>query len=275
MQYNFTLTPQSASLFVGPKPYVARNTHPNFNKIVSAIISKQFEKAVKLFDIKLAVKTQSKGKFTITNGVVYYNSTPIHNAVCSKILDFLAQGEDINPWVKFLEKLLDNPSKYIFNNLYSYMEKYKLSIDKDGDIYALKAVKSNLKSKWTDSVQYIVGEAFSEPRVFLRDDSNDGYCGPGLWFGHEQFVFGYGGGNDHVLVVKVNPKDVIAIPSLASFQKMAACSITPILDLGEISTIDGFSFNSNNVHKVKYNGDFVVKSVKQKRDKFGRFARSN
>lgn len=271
--YKYTITPNSVSLFGGGQTLTARDSHPNFKKIVSFIMSGKYQDAEKLFSITEFVKTATSNKITIKNNGVYYLNIQLHNAVCNKILDFVAQGLDVNPWLKFLEKLLENPSKYIYNNLYSFMEQYKLSIDDHGDIYALKAVKYNLKSKWTDLVQYVVGETYSEPRVLLTDDQNDSYCGKGLWFGHEKFVFDYGSENDHVLVVKVNPKDVIAIPSLSSYQKMAACAITPILDLGEISNAkDNFTFSSNYVNKVNYDGKAIV-TKGPKRDKNGRFCK--
>lgn len=275
LNYKYTITPNSVSLFGGGQTLTARDSHPNFKKIVSFIMAGKHQEAEKLFSITEFVKTATDNKITVKNGGVYYLNTQLHNAVCNKILDFVAQGLDVNPWLKFLEKLLENPSKYIYNNLYSFMEQYKLSIDDNGDIYALKAVKHNLKSKWTDIlVQYVVGQTYAEPRVLLTDDQNDSYCGPGLWFGHEKFVFDYGSGNDHVLVVKVNPKDVIAIPSLSCYQKMAACAITPILDLGEISNAkDNFTFSSNYVNKVNYDGKAIV-TKGPKRDKNGRFCKN-
>lgn len=274
MNYSYNVSANSVTLFVDNKPYIAKNDHPNFKKIVSYILSNQESLAVPLFNIAEAITQKTNSKLTVKNGEVYFGTTKIHNSVCARIREFLSQGKDINHLVKFLEKLLNNPSKYVFNNLYEYLTKYNLSIDKDGDIYGLKAVKFNLKSKWTDSVQYAVDETYSEPRALLRDDQNDGYCGPGLWFGHEQFVFSYGSGNDHVLVVKVNPEHVLAIPTCSGYQKMAACAITPILDLGEIeSARNNFTFKTNSVYDTVYNGEKIVSknSNKPKRNHLGQF----
>lgn len=268
------LTNNYVNIFWGGKPFYAEKNHPNFSRIVDLVKIGQIKEALPLFDLAEIIRKTSFGNITVKPDGVFYKNTKINNYVADRILEFLKDGGDVEPLVNFLERLLQNPNKHIFNNLYSYLEKYKLPIDADGSFYAIKAVRNNLTSKWNPNVQYGIYDTYSEPRqLLLSPDENDSYCGPGLWFGWTQFVFNYGSGNDKVLLVRVNPEDVIATPNLEHYQKMAACAITPVRDLGLIDEAKKlFQFNSNVAAKIPEISS--ISDNKPKRDSRGRFVKS-
>ena len=189
--------PNYVQAFINGIPYFADSKHPYYNNIVALLNSNNYLAAEPLFSISNIVSGISHGKIRVENNAVYYNQTVIHNTVCDRILEFLSRGLNIRPLCLFLERLLDNPNPVVVKNLYKYMEKYKLPIDDQGFIHAVKAVQFNLKSKWTDDVQYVLNRTYSEPRsLLLSEKDNANYCGPGLWFGWTDFVFNYGSGND-------------------------------------------------------------------------------
>lgn len=287
MKYAYIINKQYAQLLnleTGQNHFAA-NDHPNFEQIVKLLRKSEYSVALKLFDIKKIIETQSKGKFLIRDNEVLYNGTPVHNTVTERILECSRNNGDVKPLVNFLERLLNNPHKVIFDNLYKYLENYKLPIDQDGYVYGIKAVRPDLKSKWSSSVQYVIGETYSEPRQFCRQpgtegQQNDIYCGPGLWFGWTTFVLNYGSPTDHVILVKVDPKNIIATPNLARFQKIACCEFTPVKDLGRVSDLKGYFVIQSNIAEKCFTLESAPSKqtnynpkIGPKRDRFGRFTK--
>jgi len=50
------------------------------------------------------------GLVTVKDGVVLYKDMPTHNAVTSRILQFVDEGLSVGPMLRFLERLMLNPS---------------------------------------------------------------------------------------------------------------------------------------------------------------------
>ena len=274
---SYIIGPNYISFFYGNRPYSVTQDHPRFALIKENLLHGFISDAHEI--LTRANEAFEYRGLTINSNGVFYQGERLNGAVVDRIIELFKADKPVDRLVAFLRRLMDNPSKFIYNNLYNYLEKYKLPIDENGYVYAIKAVKHDLKSKWTDKVQYVVGQTYSEPRAFLTAQDNDSYCGKGLWFGWTDFVFNYGHGNDHVVVVRVDPANIIATPNLSGYQKIAASALFIVEDLGEISEAKKlFSLTSNiaennpSLAKV-VNSKPVDTKLKYKRDARGRFAK--
>ncbi len=269
---SYIIGPNYVSFFYGNRPYSVTQDHPKFTLVKEQLLHGFIGAAYEI--LTRANEAFEYRGLTINSNGVFYQGERLNGAVVDRIIELFKANKPVDRLVAFLRRLMDNPSKFIYNNLYNYLEKYKLPIDEDGFVYAIKAVKHDLKSKWTDKVQYRVWDTYSEPRAILTAKDNDSYCGKGLWFGWTDFVFNYGIGNDHVVVVKVDPANIIATPNLSGYQKIAACSLFIAKDLGEIGEAKKlFSLDSNIAENNASLAEVVNSKISDKKPKYNRDAR--
>jgi hypothetical protein len=161
------------------------------------------------FEIKLA------------QGAVLVNDEPMHNALTARMLRMYDQGFNINPLICFLEKLMSNPSNTAINELYMFLEANDLSITDDGDFLAYKSINENFTSIHDGKTSNKIGEVVSMPRNRV-DDNRDRTCSNGLHFASLDYCKNHFVG-DKIVALKINPSDVVSIPSDYNNQKGRAC----------------------------------------------------
>ncbi len=181
---------------------------------------------VELMTVSRAVNLEAEG-VSFKNGYVLYNGETVHHMIADDILKFTRLGLPVKPHVHLLNKLMRNPSRWIVDSLYEFSRKQGLTIDEDGDLLCYKAITANWLDKWTKTISNAVGATPNMPRNQVEDDRNKA-CGPGLHCGGIDYVAGYGSGDDRIIIVKVNPENVVSIPTDCGCQKMRTCGYTVV-----------------------------------------------
>jgi hypothetical protein len=87
-----------------------------------------------------------------------------------------------------------------------------MPIDPDGDFYAYKAVKEDFTDKHTGKIDNSVGQVVTVRRNMV-DDNPDNACSYGLHAGSFNYVRGFAQLGDNIIIVKINPKDVVSVPN--------------------------------------------------------------
>jgi hypothetical protein len=171
---------------------------------------------------------------TVDKNGVFWNGEPVANAVATRIMDFALAGIDHKPLCKFLEKLMLNPSMRAVKELYTFLEHQNLPITDNGNILAYKGVQKDWYSITSGTAKLIkgtakngnifngVGEEIEMARHDVDDDKGRG-CSYGLHAGTMEYATGFGRGG-RVVIVEINPKDVVSIPTDCSFQKLRTCA---------------------------------------------------
>lgn len=164
-----------------------------------------------------------KGRVSVDGGVVMFDGEPINNAVTSRILWGLKEGFDMTPYIKFLENLMDNPSKRSVDELYGFLEAHDMGITDDGHILAYKRVRDDFRDIHSGKFDNSPGQILEMPRNKVDDDKNR-TCSYGFHFCAQSYLphFGAGPGN-RIVIVKVNPRDVVSIPADYGAAKARAC----------------------------------------------------
>lgn len=198
---------------------------PHFKGLVDAIKQNKSEAEVKsLFSLAEAVKTFSLGSVTIEGNDVKFKGEVIKNSVADRILKFMSAGLPWQPLAKFLENLMANPSRRAVEYLYNFLEYENLAITEDGHFLAYKAVRNNYLDKHSGKFLNLPGTVLSMERNQVCDDPDLG-CSYGFHVGSLEYVrdfaCGYGSeGGDRILIVKVNPADVVSVPHDCAYQKV-------------------------------------------------------
>jgi hypothetical protein len=235
---SFIRTSDHLTVIVNNVPYTIENSHVNFSKIVKLLQSNNYDQISELISVKKALNKFLSQSMEDDNlhldeetGIVWFQGHPVKGTVVSRILDMMKEGFDVTPMTKFLGKLYKNPSKDAITRLYSWMESNSFTINSDGDLIAYKRVNQNYTSIHDSSTMHAIGTKVSMSRE-LCDSNSDQTCSTGLHFCARSYLHTYGNGQGRILILAVDPMDVVAIPTDYNNAKGRACGYKIV---GELS----------------------------------------
>lgn len=209
------------SAFVGGKAINVPPDHRFYKEILEAIRAGDKEEFIKFADLGNSIEKYAATAVgnslasyllvTVAGGMVYYKGQVIHNAVAERIIQFMAENLPAEPLILFLENLMQNSSRHSVEQLYRFLENQKLPITEDGCFLGYKRVKDDWFDFHSGTIDNSIGKVIEIERNLVDDDfSHD--CSYGLHVGSIDYVRGFNSGG-HVLVVKVNPRDAVAVPA--------------------------------------------------------------
>lgn len=156
----------------------------------------------------------------LEDGIVRINGNKIPEVLNDRVLSFKEQGLPFGPLVKFSKKLLDNPSYNSREMLYKFLEHNGHPIAKDGNFMAYKKVRENFKDCHTGTIDNRVGNTVEMPR-HLVDDNPNNTCSSGLHVASFEYAKGFSSG--HIMLIEINPADVVSVPVDYNGEKMRVC----------------------------------------------------
>ena len=205
--------------------------HPNYMSIKECLVNNDPEGIKALIDIPASILNYSDGDIDIKDGVLSYQEEVIHNSLTSRIMTMMRNGFPFQPMLKFLENILSNPSNRAVEELYTFLENKNLPITEDGCFLSYKALTKDYTDKWTGAIDNSIGSIIEMQRRNVDDNCNIG-CGDGLHVGAIEYVEGYRceHNEDVVVIVKVNPRDVVSVPVDSECQKVRCCRYEVVAD---------------------------------------------
>lgn len=225
--YPTLINDQSITILKGNKPLTANRGHACFAQILDRVRRGNFNNIEQLFKIKDRIEQYFHVK--IKNGnQVFYKNKPVHNALTEKIIGAMQNNLPYKPYVKFMDRLMDNPSEYCRNQLFNYVERYGFCLDSNGMLYGYKTINSKFRDKYTDTISYSPGRTVTMNRDNCEQNEQIS-CGPSLHLGMSEYVLNYGSDKgDKFVLVKFSPKDVISCPVDNQYQKLRVCKLTVV-----------------------------------------------
>jgi len=196
----------------GKSHTISKDTHIAYGKIVEALKDQDWDALRDLVEPKKAIVNFGHGYVSIEDNKVTWKGQPFHNALATRMIEMYQDGFPIDPMVRFMENLMDNPSKRSVDQVYGFLEKNKLPITEDGYFLAYKRVRSDYMDCHTGTIDNSVGEVVEMDRN-LVDDNPDSYCSTGLHFCSESYLGYFGSSDQPVMILKINPADVVSIPT--------------------------------------------------------------
>ena len=168
--------------------------------------------------------------FEITPEKVSYNGEAMPSALADKIRSIIEEGLPVSLFAKFWDNLQQNPSANSVRELYDFLAYKELPITEDGCFLAYKGLNKTgwsisgnketkvLKGKVDASgrIYNAVGEEI-EVRRWDVDDRRENHCSYGLHVGSLNYAENFARGM--IVVVKINPKDVVSVPKDYDCQK--------------------------------------------------------
>jgi hypothetical protein len=158
----------------------------------------------------------------VKDGNLYVFDEPVHSTLATRVLSFLEAGLDCVHLFKFILKLNLNPSKRAVDELYTFLEHRALPITDNGNFLAYKAVREDYYDKYSSKFINTIDSVLEMPRNKVDDDKNVG-CSYGFHAGTIEYAKQFSGGCGHIMLVEINPSDVVSIPTDCEFQKLRTC----------------------------------------------------
>jgi len=224
MAVPFMFVDGNLTLVLNNQSYQVLPDHINYKMILEALPTATSDELLEIVDIEKAVASFSDGLVEIKNGQVLYEGEAVHGSISKRILEFMSKGLPFQPLVTFLKNLMENPSMQSQKELYDFLEHESLPITEDGHFLAYKAVRADYMDKYRGAFDNHVGNVCEMTRSKVDDDRSRG-CSNGLHAGALNYVAGYGSveSNDKIVIVKINPKDVVSVPSDCNHEKLRTC----------------------------------------------------
>lgn len=164
---------------------------------------------------RLTIMTVGTGVVITENGVTY-EGAPIDDHLKDRVLAMVREGLDPEPWRKFVARIYANPSIASREELGLFLMNADLPITEDGCFLAYKKVTSDYKDCHTRQFDNSVGQLLTMPRDEV-DDNRHNTCSRGFHFCSRSYLSCFGG--SRVMVVKIDPADVVSIPTDYNFAK--------------------------------------------------------
>lgn len=249
---------------IGNENYTADASHANFGLLLEDIKNDDADSFVRHYDIRKAFEEYTVGNVSIKGGEVYYGDNRLGGVVVERIFDFMANGLPVEPIMAFVNKLYLNPSSRAVNELYRFLEHKNLPITPDGNFRAYKGLDGNFYSITAGKLTLLQGKANDKGQIFngigetvecVRhqvDDNKDNTCSYGLHAGSLEYARDFAQGK--MVIVEINPADVVSIPSDCEGQKLRTCKYAVVEEyvapLNSTYTEASSDFNGNTIGKV-------------------------
>ena len=212
------------TIFIDGEQHTIRANASNFEKAKSFFIASDWDSL--LFEMNPSLRFKSLyAKYEaveVKDGQVFVNGDSIHEVDARRILGFMSEGADCVPIFKFITRLQNNPSKRAVDELYKFLEHKNLPLTDSGTFLAYKAVRDDFTDKHTGKFFNGVGEVLEMPRNKVDDNKEVG-CSYGFHAGTLEYASNFAGGNDRLVLVEIDPADVVSIPTDCEFQKLRTC----------------------------------------------------
>lgn len=219
------------TIVVDNTPYSITPEHMNYQAIRDAMVAGDWDAVAGLVDPVVTLRNFSQGAVEVRDGMLYWHGEPMAGAMAEKIVDMVQEGFDVAPMVAFMDNLLQNPSKRAVDELYGFLEAGNMPITPDGCFLAYKKVRDDYLDIHSGTMDNSVGKVV-EMRRNLVDEDCHRTCSSGLHFCSQEYLPHFGGEGSRTMIVKVNPRDVVSIPSDYNNAKGRACRYEVVGELG-------------------------------------------
>lgn len=236
MKYTLLQTNDASSItaLIDGELYTATDEHPFFVQIVEAVVDGTATPDTFNGEAGVLNYLQLADGVEVRDSVLYYDDEPMHDALAQKIIKMLKANEEPTALVNFLILLKQNPSRNSRDQLFGWLEQSGFELTDTGYIIGYKSVYSALPDQYhsvsrgtawvngekqTGQIYQKVGDVVTMPRSEVTDNPAES-CSYGLHVGTRGYAESFSG--DTVLLVYVNPKDVVSVPN-DDATKMRVC----------------------------------------------------
>lgn len=173
-----------------------------------------------------------------------------------RLMELHGENLPVDRLVKFWKNLKQNPSMNSREQLYKFLEQKGHPLTDDGCFIAYRGVRVDFKDLHTGTFDNSPGQVLEMPRSQVDDNPNR-TCSKGFHVAAWEYANSFG---PLTVKVKVNPMDVVAVPSDYNGQKMRVCKFEVIEQCQEMVNTNGYAQESTYDQNRDWDDDLDDKS---------------
>lgn len=203
----------SLTAFINNRPHHITASHQHFALILDKLTTGNYdglEALVASPEARVNALVEAAGgdrDLYIENGEAFYKGRPLNNELGRMLVSQLENDYSIPGFVKFASKVCQNPTLNSVDALYLFLRDAQMPICEDGDFLAYKKVAFDYKD-------LDCGVFSSEPGSVVSGGVGHSFCSYSFLPSYQRLSNG-----SRVVIVKINPADVVSIPAHHSSDK--------------------------------------------------------
>jgi hypothetical protein len=227
-EYSSIISPGSITIVTpNGREFTWAKDHPRFSHVKDAVRGGASAEEIEV--MKAAAKW---GNVEIKGDTVYYKDKPIHNTLTERILQHLNEQLPVEPLLRFADNLFKNQRREAVESLYDFLEANKIPITPDGCFLVYKKVNDNYRDYYSGNFDNSIGKT-CEVEPWEVEADREQTCSKGLHVCARHYLPSYYGGSGHVMICKVDPGHVVAVPRDYNNSKMRVFKYEVIGELNE------------------------------------------
>ena len=226
---------QNVTVYLDGKPHIVPAGTPQYDLALAALAAGDEAGVRDAIKIRDAVAKLSDGIITVEDDTLFYDGKELHTSLANRIIGIVKAAGNAGPLIAFMHNLYQNPSKRAVDEVFDFLDACRLPLTPDGHFLAYKKVNSDYTSIHDGTTKNDLGTVVEMKRNEVDEDKNR-TCSSGLHFCSKSYLSQFGGSGKRIIVLKINPADVVAIPADYNNAKGRAWRYEVV---GELNTHDG------------------------------------
>lgn len=161
----------------------------------------------------------------------YYDDKLLSNKFNLILNNVIRNNASSKNLVNFIIKLYKNPDPNIVERVFDFLVHTNLPILESGNFLAYKKINDDFTDVFTSTMDNSVGKVLQMERSKV-DNNQNRTCSTGLHVCSFEYLSKFGGSK--VVVVEVNPTNVVSIPTDYNNSKMRVCEYKVINDITRV-----------------------------------------
>jgi len=202
--------------YLGKTVVVSKDDNSRYEGIIQCIRDNRLNDIPAIAEVERSFENTG---LELKDGLLYVGEEPIPSELNTRILAYKEQGIPYDSLLKFWENLKQNPSYNARQMLFAFLTHNGHPLTDDGHFIAYRGVTEDFKDKHTGKFDNSVGAICEMDRNSVDDNPNH-TCSRGLHVACYDYAKDFG---PKLVEVKVNPRDVVAVPTDYNGTKMRTC----------------------------------------------------
>ena len=260
----YTVTAREISFVFQGTSFSIPKSHEKYSEIYQAVMDNDHDALDGLVvsqeklteNIKHVVSTLNEEdakniQVKIVDKTIYCNNKIFKGLASTEFIKYVAENNTrmISQFKRFMFNCSLNPSNDSVEELYDFVVKNRLKVTPAGTILLYKWVKDDYHDCRTGNFNNTPGLTIKMDRKKVNPNRHE-TCSNGLHL----CSYKYGKFGDRLLLVELDPKNSVSIPTDYSQSKMRCCEYTSLMDITEfVSVMDKTGDFLSRVENVHYN----------------------
>ena len=226
----YRISDKTITIVVDRQVHTVQRSAANANALIDELAkgeSADLEVIKAMASVKNYIVYLSQGRISLTDSGIQFMGELVNSYMTERIMRHHAEGVDVAPMLAFMDRVMNHPILGIQQDIYKWCEKGDMPFTAEGHIIAYKKVREDYRSYHSSPdgthLHHPIG-GYVEMERSAVDPRRDYTCSTGLHFCSYDYLNAYQGANTgRILILSIDPQDIIAIPTDYNQTKGRAC----------------------------------------------------